>query len=222
MHRYWLIFDLETDKDSAALDLLEPPEPDRRLTDPAKVEKDIQAKLQAQYERCSLDPYAGRIISVGMSTELQPEPQVATCRTEDDERKALAAFLMAASSRHVIGYCCLPFDLPWVLTRARLLGLSVPDIDLRKYGNRQVTDLYDLLTFYGAIPEPAMRRTLKNFCRRFGIPVDDATAGADIPRLVQAGDWEAVAAHNRSDVWLTMRLAERLGLITVTQEQEAF
>jgi hypothetical protein len=58
-----------------------------------------------------------------------------------------------------------------------------------------------------------MRRTLKAFCRRFGIPCTDTIDGKDVPGLVSAGDWEAVAAHVRADVEMTLALAVKLGVV---------
>jgi len=58
-----------------------------------------------------------------------------------------------------------------------------------------------------------MKRTLKAFCKRFGIPVNDAINGSEIPALVAAGKWEEVAAHCRADVELTVQLAHRLGIV---------
>jgi hypothetical protein len=87
-------------------------------------------------------------------------------------------------------------------------------LDLGKYSRRGVIDLFLDLTFnQGTYDAGAMRRTLKAFCRRFGIAVDDETTGADMPRLFEAGEFDAIAAHLRSDVEATVALAQRLGVI---------
>jgi hypothetical protein len=87
-------------------------------------------------------------------------------------------------------------------------------LDLGKFGRKGITDLYLDLTFNdGHYDQGAMRRTLHAFCKRFGIPVDDTVTGADIPKLVEAGQWDQVEAHVRSDVQLTLALARVLGVV---------
>jgi hypothetical protein len=58
-----------------------------------------------------------------------------------------------------------------------------------------------------------MPRRLKTFCKRFGLPVNDAIDGADVPQLIADGRWDDVIAHVRSDVELTIKLANRIGLL---------
>jgi hypothetical protein len=58
-----------------------------------------------------------------------------------------------------------------------------------------------------------MPRSLKAFCKRFGIPVTDEIDGAQIPELVAAGKWEQVRSHVASDVTLTLALARRVGAV---------
>jgi hypothetical protein len=59
-----------------------------------------------------------------------------------------------------------------------------------------------------------MERTLTNFCRRYGMDVPpDETTGADIARLVAAGDWDAVRHHCFADILKTVWFARTLGVI---------
>ena len=60
-----------------------------------------------------------------------------------------------------------------------------------------------------------MPRRLKSYARRYGLTVDDAVDGKEIPALVEAGDWDAVRSHIESDVRLTVELAQRLGVMRV-------
>ena len=75
-----------------------------------------------------------------------------------------------------------------------------------------------MLTFNGLRGETVMRHTVKNFAKRFGIPVNDTIKGADIPALVAAREWEKIAAHVRSDVELTVALARKLGVLPAIVE----
>ena len=213
-HHNYVVLDLETfGPDGAVLTLLEEPTAARNLKDPEKIAADIADKRQARDKACSLDPYGGRIVCVGWQTE--SERLVSCCPTEDEERDAICAVAIAirAASRHVIGFVCLRFDIPWLITRARLLDVDFPDLDLRKYGNRDITDLQALLTFDGTAPDGAFKRSLANFARRFGIPVHDTTTGAEVAAMVREGRWDDIEAHCASDLDLTVALAERLRLI---------
>jgi len=62
-------------------------------------------------------------------------------------------------------------------------------------------------------------RSLSFYAKRFGldVPADDTT-GADIARLVAAGDWDGVTAHCRADVIKTRELARRIGVLPAHEE----
>jgi len=221
MYRAFAILDIETATSDEATSLLEEPTAARNLVDPAKIAKDLTEKRQRQIDQCSLDPYAGHIVCVGCLTEARTWVRV--CRDAREEAAALQAVAeqIRSLARHVIGFSLLRFDLPWIVTRSRLLGVSFPELDLRKYGNRDLTDLQALLTFDGNCPDGVFKRSLQNFARRFGIPVTDGSTGADVAQLVAENHWEAIAAHCQSDLELTRMLAERLSLIPVPEDVDA-
>jgi hypothetical protein len=121
---------------------------------------------------------------------------------------------MESRHRTMVGYNVRQFDLRYMIQRSRFLRIPYPMLDLGKYARKGITDLYLELTFNdGTYDQGAMRRTLHAFCKRFGIPVDDTVTGADIPKLVEAGQWDQVEAHVRSDVQLTLALARVLGVV---------
>lgn len=221
-HGNWIVIDLETYPDESAI--LEEPEADKRLKDPEKIAADLKDKRQQQRERQSIDPYAGRIVCIGWQTDQDADPQVLLCPTEDDEVAALlrVARVIWATSRHVVGFRVIGFDWPWLVTRARILGVAFPQLETRKYGNRDITDLHSLLTFDGNCPEAAMRRSLTNFARRFGIPVTDTTRGSDIADMMLRADWTGIRSHCVSDVSVTVALARKLVVIADHVEPEAF
>ena len=98
------------------------------------------------------------------------------------------------------------------MRRSLYLGIRAPQIAIDKYRHPQVTDLQQVLSFNGVL----QWKTLDFFCKRLQLDVpEDEYTGADVGRLVAAGDWEAVRAHNLSDVGKTAKLAARLGLFTL-------
>ena len=110
----------------------------------------------------------------------------------------------------VVGFNIRQFDLPVLLRRSQVLGIDAPEIDLSRYANYgRVRDLADILTWRGVVE----LRRLRVYAHEFGIPVEDETTGADIPRLVAEGNWAAIQRHCESDVRTTHALAVRLGVI---------
>lgn len=208
-----IVLDIETTGLENAGDYLEPVSPAKNLVDPAKVKADIEKRTAERDEKVALDYNVGRIAALGYWTETHGTA-VWECPTEGQEKIALAQFWDIALHRTIVGFNIKGFDLRFLIQRSRYLGIPHPVLDLGKYAKQGIRDLYLDLTFGdGTYDQGCMRRTLKQFCRRFGLPVTDEIDGKDIPALVAAGDWKAVAAHCKADIGLTVALAQRLGVV---------
>lgn len=237
MPRRTIIVDLETVPHECAGQFIPEPdyaaiEPSENLKDPAKIAADIakrQAKAKEGYHeslsRAALDWNLSRIVALGYAVN-DGDVHALACSHEDHEATALETFWdVSRRADDVIGFCARTFDLPTLIQRSRLLGVKHPPVNLARYGRGMVTDLRDVLTFDDARYEALMPRSLKAFCKRFGIPVDDDVNGADIPALIAANDWAPVLAHVTSDVRLTRELAYRIGVMDrprVQQEEPVF
>lgn len=204
-----MILDLET---IGAPDVaVEPVSAPANYRDPQKIADYIADAEAAQRTRAALHPWTAQIVCLGY-IDVEAHEHALICRTEDEERTALAQFWAALLEqdgrfvRPVIGFNHRAFDLPVLLARSLLLGVSAPSLNLDRYRTPHI-DLLDKLTFYGTVPA----RSLTWFARRFGLEVTDTTRGSDIAACVAAGDYEAVRAHNLSDLRLTKALAERTG-----------
>ena len=210
-----IIVDIETCGLPNAADFLEPVQPAKNLVDPAKVKADIEKRTAERDEKLALDWNVGRIAAIGTWTEREGTV-VHLCPTEEAEAFALTSVWEEAKHRTIVGFNVKGFDLKYMVQRSRYLRVPHPvGLDLGKYSRKGIVDLFSELTFNdGMYDQGAMRRTLKAFCKRFGIPCDDAINGAEIPALIAAGEWEKVKAHVTSDVQLTVELAKRLGVIT--------
>ena len=210
-------FDLETVAREGADLLLSAPVANRSLKDPAKVADDIAAKAIKQREQLSLDPYGCRIVCASWHrTGRDTEPvHVWPCPTEDDEREMLRVLLSDMGNATICGYNCRAFDLPVLLARCRLLGVSYPyawdNPKWLRYGT-DVVDLYELLTFgQGRYDEHVISRSLTSMCRVFGIDIpDDDIGGAWVAQAIAEGQWQMVQDHCQRDVQRTMALAQRL------------
>lgn len=206
-----IIVDIETAPHPDAARYLEPVQAARNLKDPEKVKADIETRTKEREERLGLDWNVGRIVAIGTWTA-QDEFMSVSCQDEEWEAAALSAFWEIAKSRTIIGFNCKSFDLPYLIQRSRLLGVRAPWLDLGKYTQKGVIDLFLELTFsQGTYDQGAMRRTLRAFATRFGVDVPDETSGKDVAAMVEAGDWAGIKAHCLADVEMTLGLARKLG-----------
>jgi predicted PolB exonuclease-like 3'-5' exonuclease len=214
-----LVFDCETAPLPNAADYLDPVTAAGNLKDPVKIAASIAERDAERREKMGLDWNLSRIVALGW-TRNGIDSDVAAFKTEDDERLGITGFWAAykAEDKHaprLCGFNAYAFDLPFLIQRSRYLGIAVPPVDRRKYDNRDLVDLFQLLTFDNQQGVTSiMPRSLKSFCRRFGIEMDDTqTAGKDISSLIAADNWHAVECHCARDVAATYQLAKRMGVL---------
>lgn len=220
-----IIVDIETYAHELATEFIPPPdldaiEPRGGLKDPVKIAASIAEKkaealdaYQTALSRAALDWNVSRIVALGWQL-IGCEPVCRLCHDEDEERDALVAFWRASSQQQLIGFCARTFDLPTLIQRSRLLGISPNHVSLGRYGRGDVIDLFDMLTFDDPRRSAAvMPQNLKAFARRFGIPYLDPCVGKDVAGMVKDGDWEGVRAHCLSDIDITRALAIKLRVI---------
>jgi hypothetical protein len=224
----WTVFDLETSAHADAALYLVPPNLDAikapsNYKDEAKIteyvekaKREAQADYERSLDRCALDWNLSRIVCLGLHNIGEGEPRVIVCKTEADEKAALAAFWLMTRGRRLVGFCSRTFDAPTLIQRSRYLGVPYRELSLAKYGRGDVTDLREILTFDDARYEALMPRSLDAFCKRFGIVVTDDWTGADVPTLIKEGNWDGVAAHCLADLERTRLLAERIGVLPKT------
>jgi hypothetical protein len=221
----WTVVDIETVAHDCVRDYVAAPDlgavtAAKNLKDPAKIAESIEsrkAELQAEYaeslSRAALDWNLSRIVALAWQSAGDDDVTVYSCHNEVEERQALVNFWNDYLGRKMVGFCARTFDAPTLIQRSRLLNVNHPRVRIDRFGRGDVIDVRDVLTFDDARYEAIMPRSLKAFCKRFGIPVDDDVDGKDIPELVAAGKWELVKSHVVSDVRLTLALAQRVGVI---------
>jgi hypothetical protein len=143
------------------------------------------------------------------------------CTTWDESKLAREAMTRAVAKwnressmpLYFVGYNCISFDCPTMEIHQRLDGLPVFGMDIRKYGSKNIIDLYDLLTFGGNCGTQVMRRTLPDMAKAFGIwtpPDRPELDGSQVAAAIAEGRYEDVAYHCERDVMLTARLYRRV------------
>jgi hypothetical protein len=205
-----LYLDIETTSIDHAAAFVETPTAPANYKDAAKIDAYvIEAKARA-IERCALDFGLLRIGAIGLGAWTaggEVETHTTCCATEAEEAAALrhlwtrieATFL---SGGVVVGYNLAEFDMPAIITRSWLLGVSPGFATVRKYDDPHVLDLMQITSF-GRIERA---KKLSWWATRLGWAHDDTLTGAQMPALIQAGEWDAVRRHVEADVALTMHL----------------
>lgn len=219
-YHHWTAFDCETVSIADAAEYLEPVSAPSNYKDPEKIAAYIEAGTRKALIEAALDVDLARIVAIAVQTDEVTQPQVWTCRDEHDEIIALDAFWRHVSvipGQQLIGFCIRRYDLPLLIRRSQLLGVRYLEIDMDRYRSRQMVDLYDKLTFHGAIDG----KKLTTYCKRFGIPAGDDVTGAEIAQCVAKGDWHAVAAHASADVCRVVALARAIGVIAAVNQEAA-
>lgn len=214
MDRRHLICDIETYAIADAAQYLEPVSAPANYKDPAVIARYESEAAKKQLNVCALDPDLCRIVALGWMLEDEDRPVSIICKDEGHERLALTSFWRSAYDRTLLTFNGFKFDLPVLMRRSMYLRIEHPMLNLDKYRSHHI-DLYQRLTYNGILPA----HSLRFYCARFGIQVDDIATGKDIAGMVDAGDWEGVRLHCEADVLATRALARRLGYVQQQHEQ---
>ena len=211
--RAWLVFDVETVPTPDCADYLtDPIEAPRNYKDPDKINAYIAEARQRQIDEAALNLDLCEVVAVAFA--LKAQSYVLTREVASEEEILRGFWRQVASVQRdfgkIVGFNCLDFDLLVLVRRSQLLGIRPPTLLVERYRRHDgIVDVLDVLSF----GHRELRCSLSFYCRRFGIPHDESITGADITRLVTAGDWASVARHCVDDMEATRELAFRLELI---------
>jgi uncharacterized protein YprB with RNaseH-like and TPR domain len=181
--------------------------------DEEKIAAYIAEAEAKRLERFSLDPDCCRIVAFGYHDVPEGNPTVYLCSTEREEREQLQLFwkTYAELETRLITYNGHRFDLPVLVMRSIYLKVSHPAITFAPAWKAWPhVDLWEKLSLNGARRDV---KSLRFYCKRFGIPIYDDISGKDIAAMVAAGEWRKVEHHCLFDLDLTRALAERLGVL---------
>lgn len=207
-----LVLDLEVVATPEALDAyaLEGRTPPANYKSEEAIAKWQEADRVAYAKDAALNPRTGRIVCVGMGTQTDSGAWQAQAFTGAEDDLVREALEMVAKAHTLVTFNGLSFDLPYLLTRAVVLGLRIPFVSapyLRRYTTTPHVDLFAVLSNWG---QARKGDTLHGWARACGIPVTDTTTGADVAAAWAAGDVPAIADHCEADVLTTAALYDRL------------
>lgn len=222
-----IVFDIETKAQAADKLLASLPPFDQEavkvgnIKDPAKIaEKVAQAEAKHQFDylaKAALSPATGEVCAIGLLESDGTE----TFMTNEgyDEATLLNAFWahyrteLNTRKTHWIGHNVFDFDLPFLVNRSRILGVSIPPAVFEIKGGRvRWSDRFiDTRTVWLMGRKPTdTPSSLDTVCGAFGLG-SKAGSGADFAALLET-DPAAALAYLRQDLTLTANLARKLGL----------
>ena len=203
-----LFFDIETESNPDALELMPEPQAPGNYKDEAKIAAYIAEKKAEQTERAALDADYGRIVAIGWREEGGPigtKPRTGSWLIADNTESDIIGGFWSKLYQHngmSCGYNIIGFDLPYLLRRSFDLGVKPSIIpDLRRYQTRPTLDLmmvlYNWQNFKG----------LKFVAERYGLdnPLPDLD-GSQVATM----DPETLRAYVENDVNLVYQLYKRM------------
>lgn len=213
-------FDLETVPQEAAM-ALPYPEASRHPPSNYKADEAI-AKWRAQdrldfntqrVKQYSLSPQRGRIVAVGLADADGAWSHIA--RTEADEARLLdKVWTRLSGSAPVVTWNGLHFDVPYLITRSMLLGVTLP----------VGIDASDYLRRYSAYPHCDVKAVLHGYdsqrMRQDGNSLDDwavtcglspkVSHGSEVFAMHTAGRHAEIGAYAADDAAKTLSLYHRM------------
>jgi len=158
------------------------------------------------WKKLSFNPFGNRIVALGIRSAKHMVTMIA--KTDDEERELLRVLWDHVHKFRVrCGYNITAFDDAVMVFRSMLLGVDAPSpISRKKFGDRASIDLMTSLFPSG------QAQKLKEVCRMIGIvpPAGYEMSGDKVFDLVEAGDWDGIAAYVESDAVIEFELYRKL------------
>lgn len=169
--------------------------------------ENAEAKAAEEIAKTSFDPAHGHICTISWAVD-DDNPDSAHACTVEEERDVLAAFFNALRSNHhytFVGHYIGGFDLRFILCRAVVLGLKIPQAIPRDPKPWDKT-MFDTMTAWaGARGSISMDR----LCEAFGIPGKGDFSGADVAEAWANGEHARIAEYCEADVFRTREIWRR-------------
>lgn len=185
---------------------------DARLKDPAKVFADLAEKAK---DTSALSPITGQVLAIGTRRNDGTDAALRYVSIKTSEKELLGGFLgeaaeMIRTGGLVVGFNSHDFDWPFVLFRAKALGVEVPACIGTRYRAmwsmaENCVDLMNLVR-YGRYDRTGY--SLNKVCRAMGL--GGKTGNGAMFADLMATDLDAALDYLHNDIDLTYKLAERI------------
>lgn len=123
-----IVADIETIPNMDAVDFLDEPKPDKRLSDIAKIAADIEKKKAKAVSEMGLNPNFGRIAAICYAERDEDHRMVTSNHhmeeaTDEQERAVLIGFWEKMAHARLGTFNGVGFDVPFILRRSWLLNV---------------------------------------------------------------------------------------------------
>lgn len=154
----------------------------------------------------ALSPRTGRIVAVGFAWR---GVTGSDWSAGEDEREVIEhAIRYLYDNDLVVTYNGTSFDLPFLATRAAILGVPLRmnfGRLMRRYSTSPHCDVRGVLTQW----DSRAKGTLAQWLAAFGLPPKTGS-GADVAALAAAGEWDAIGRYAADDAVRTLALYDRI------------
>lgn len=164
------------------------------------------ARWPTEYaKKASLDWRLGRVVAIGFCdgnetyTDAHPTDEH---RLVTNAWKALADF-----SGPLVGFNIKGFDIPWLVGRSLVLGITPSRYlsNIPPWKTESVLDLMDLLNGKDRVSG----RGLEDYAKLLQLPHQPIGSGADVAGWLEKGQMDKVTEHLEADLWTTWDLYQR-------------
>lgn len=205
-----LVFDIETIRNPAMIDLLPEPEADTRMRDPIKITADIKRKKQVQVDQMGLDPTQNLICVIGMMDIEDMNPITLNLDPETlDEKKLLEDFWTnGASYGQFISFNGMAFDVPTIKFHSMVhqVPMTVKLSEVKYRINNHV----DVRMILGSWDKYA-KGTQDYFCQiLLGEGKPEGIDGSKVQGMWDAGRYQEIADYCSDDVKKLGELYKRM------------
>lgn len=198
-----LFFDIETAADQEVISILPEVIPNGTLKDPAKIAADIEKKTAERNADLGLDPTTCKIVCISARDE---KNQVTYTWTKDEKTMLENFWSMAFNFTSFCTFNGKSFDVPVLMFRSMILGVTPCKIDTNPYS---INNHYDLRAIFTG-RNKFQKGSLDFLCKRLGCPIEPFGSGKDVQGWYDSGDKASIVKHCEMDIkmleWLYMRM----------------
>lgn len=175
------------------------------------LEENREAAADESIAKTSFDPARGHICTISWAID-NDEPDVAHAETVEQERGVIEAFFhsLQANRRYTfIGHYVGGFDIRFVLCRAVVLGVKIPQCiprDPKPWDNT----IFDTMTAWAGARGTISMDSLAD---ALGIEGKGDFSGADVADAWANGEHQKIADYCRSDVLRTREIWKRFDAV---------
>jgi DNA polymerase elongation subunit (family B) len=185
---------------------------------------ETEEEIQEAKDGLSFSPVTGEIVAIGMlnpdtskgavyfqAGESPPEPfeENDIQFVSDTETGVINRFWDTVKHYDkVITFNGRGFDAPYIMIRSAIHKIKpTKDLMPNRYNSASHVDLFDQLTFYGAVRK---KFSLHMWCIAFGIksPKEEGVSGLDVKNLFHDGKYTDIAKYCVGDLYATKELFE--------------